>query len=91
MESLKTKIAEGNKLLREKNEEKEVEKEDDEDIDSEMDSTILKILGSYVNKQHPSATLENLVSFTSSLMSNTEYGRMIMTDALWFWGTQVKI
>jgi hypothetical protein len=58
---------------------------------AEIEATMIKLVGSYITAPETSATLKDLTSFVATHVSATEYGRMALTDALWFWGTQVCI
>ena len=54
-----------------------------------IEATLIKVVGSYISNPDTSCPLKDLTSFMATHVSVTEYGRMALTDALWFWGTQV--
>ncbi len=59
---------------------------------AEIDSAMIQLVGSYIDSTVAASTaMKDLTSFVSANVSSTEYGRMVMTDALWFWGTQVGV
>lgn len=56
-----------------------------------IEATLIKLVGSFIKNPETSCTLKDLTSFMAMHVTATEYGRMGLTDALWFWGTQVVI
>jgi hypothetical protein len=60
--------------------------------DADVEATMIKLVGSFIHNTSASAgpTLKDITSFVTTHVSGTEYGRVALTDALWFWGTQVQ-
>lgn len=57
---------------------------------AEMEATMIKLVGSYITSSETGTNMKDLTSFIATHVSITEYGRLALTDALWFWGTQVR-
>ena len=57
--------------------------------EAQVEATLLKLVGGYIKDENVS--LKDITSFLSSNVTGSEYGRMVLTDALWFWGTQVEL
>lgn len=56
-----------------------------------IEATLIKLVGAHITSPEKNFSLKDFTSFVASHVSITEYGRVALTDALWFWGTQVRL